>query len=242
MKLLSPQQVRDSKNQELSREILRSKETEEQIKRINQRRLEAEAEFNSTLARNRSLWAEEEESHDIRIREMEREIAFLEERKKQALIPIQMYKDQVDVYYREAHDAIERVKEREEILEHTQELLENKLDELSDREITIQNTENAVRAQFEGLRAQQQQVVEGNERLNKKIAEFVEYKKLTEQEIAEKRKHLQLLEINIEAREKKLQRTEKALANARQQLDDQRATLARAFERLNSHIPIEKKQ
>ena len=131
MKLFSPQEVRDKKNLETARDILRTKEVEDVLKRTNQQLAQAEADFASALAKNKRIWANEETEHAKRVSEMSEEIKELEQRKAQALIPIQMYKDQADTLLKEAQEALELAKVREYQARETQNALEDKLDELS---------------------------------------------------------------------------------------------------------------
>jgi len=233
MKLLTPQAIKDVKSQELSRELLRSKETEEAIKKINQRRIEAETDFNTTLARNRNKWAQEEEEHANRVKEMDAEIRILEERKKQAMIPIQMYKDQADVLLAEAKEALDRAINREQIAEETQDLLENKLDDLGDRELAIDKAERAIKAKQAGILAQQEQVRAGSEKLTERMAEFAAKMAKDEAEIYEKKKDLVLIERSLVAKDEKIKRTIKSIEEEKIRLEDQRRTLERAFKRIS---------
>lgn len=82
MKLLSPKEVRDANQGELTKQILRAKETQEIVDETNLKLAKAEADFNAMLAKNRVIWAKEEEEHSLRLQEMKKELKSLEEQEE----------------------------------------------------------------------------------------------------------------------------------------------------------------
>jgi len=82
--------------------------------------------FQSTLAQNREKWALELEEKQKLTDDMDKEVKVLEERKKQALIPISLYKEEADKLYQEAKDFLTRAKEKEQEADFLQEKLEEK--------------------------------------------------------------------------------------------------------------------
>lgn len=240
MKLLSPQQVRDAKATELTRELLRSKETETVIANVQKRMLQAEKDFNDTLARNRNIWAKEEEEHLIRLKQMEREIQILEEKKRNAMIPIDVYKEQSNVLMRDAKNAMSIVKEAQERAEKTQELLENKLDEVNDRQDVLIQAQNASQARIRGIEAQESATSIQSKLLTDRITLFTAEKARVDADILIRKKDLFLIERTLINKDNSLKRKEELLNRLKLRLEDERGVLERAFARIK-HIPIEKR-
>ena len=234
MKLLSPQQAQANKSQELSRDILRTQEVREALRKANQQLAESEAEFNIAKAKRLNAWAEEEKEHAELVKHKEKEIRGLEERKSQALIPISLYKDQAEKLMEEAKHGLKIVQEKEERMEERNELLQDKLDEVNGKEQELNTWEKKLKSQQEGIDLQGKQIKLQNEQLTKEIADFATKKFEEETFIFEKKKELLMENRSIEAKKKILQKTEEAQAKERKRLDDERATLQRAFDRLKA--------
>lgn len=231
MKLFSPQEVRDKKNLETARDILRTKEVEDVLKKTNQQLAQAEADFASALAKNKRIWANEEAEHAKRVSEMSEEIKELEQRKAQALIPIQMYKDQADTLLKEAQETIELAKIREYQARETQNTLEDKLDELGEREEILIEDERVIQRKKEGIKAQEKNIELQSAELTRKIEEFLKQKGLAEADLKKRDKELTMREMSIVSREKALERGISSLAEEKTKIADQRATLERALNR-----------
>lgn len=131
MKLLTPTQSRDARQDELTKQIIRAQEVQEVVKRNNLRLAKSEADFNASLARNRLIWAAEEE-HAERLKAREKELSLLDE----------------------------RIKGRQAI-EDMQEALEEKLTELADREMQIEMEEKTQQVAKMGIESQRKMMQSG---------------------------------------------------------------------------------
>ena len=78
MKLRSPSQLGDLKEQARVRELLRIQETNKAAMEANKALAKAEADFNATLAKNREIWALEEAEHTKRVKEQQSELERLQ--------------------------------------------------------------------------------------------------------------------------------------------------------------------
>lgn len=232
MKLMSPFQNRDKQQEEQTRKILRIQEIEDLATKANANLAKAQAEFNTTLALNRSKWALEEEEHAQRIKDMTSEVEALEERKKQALIPISMYKEEADKIMVESQDILKRSKEKEEQVDYLQEKLEEKLTEVSDRENQVVKEEQKQQIARQGIEEQQKQTKLGIEQLSKEMVMFHEKQQYEDTKLLERKKVVELAEINFEAKIDRYNRNMEALLTREVQLIDREKTLERNMNRL----------
>lgn len=231
MKLLSPLRQKDQQQEELTRKILRIQEVEDLTKKTNASLAKAQADFNETLARNRFQWATEEEEHAKRIQEMTKEVTALENRKREALIPIQMYKQEADKIMLEAQDFLKKAKEKDEQADYLTEKLENKLTEVADREYAVSNEEKRLHVARQGLQSQQEATREGVSRLSAEMVAFHEKQVDEETKLDKRKSELALAEINFNAKLEKYARDLEALKIWNKQLKDERAVLDREYKR-----------
>ena len=238
MKLLTPQAVKDVKSQELARNVLRAKETEEAINKINQRRAEAEETFNLALARNRELWAKEEAEHQKRKKEIEFEIDKLEAKKLNALIPIDIIKISAEDKMKEATEFLTNLRVREQVAEETLEKLEDKLDEVGEREVTLKEKEKQFLLKQEGMARQEENFRINSEKLTERMKEILSLEQKAISNIEERTKAVIIKERSLEAKEQSIQRNFKAIQIKEKQLEDQRETLKRAFEEVEKRKTI----
>lgn len=232
MKLLTPFANKDKQQEEITRKILRIQEIEDLATKANARLARAEADFADSIARNRAKWALEEQEHADRINAMSREVEALEERKNQALIPIQMYREEVDKVMAEAQEMLKKAKEREEQAEYLQEKLEEKLTEVEDRLAIVKTQEDRLTIAKQGIESQKEATKEGIARLSEEMLRFHEKQQSDEANMNERKKEIALAEINLNAKLEKYARDLEAMKIWEKQLEDQRATLERAIKRI----------
>lgn len=232
MKLMSPSEVKDAGNSETTRQILRAKEAQEMTEKWSKSLARAEADFASASARRLEEWAKGEEEHSKRVKEMADEVEKLEARKAQALIPVEVYKQEAEEKMKKAEKIISDYEEKEEDLEETKELLQDKLDDVGEREIDVTERENKCKLREKGIDEQSEQLKLGIKKLSDSMLSFQSYMKTEEAKLNEKRKEIKLKEINMGAREDKYQRDLKALADYDSKLKDERGVLDRGFKEL----------
>lgn len=232
MKLLTPQQFNDKKSQEVSRAVLRAEETNKLTEKANQALAKAEADFALALSGQRVRWEVEELDHKKKMEELLVELKPLEDRKRQALIPIEVYKKQADDKLDEANTILQEVKEKRERLEEDAEVLQDRLDEVSDRELLAIKRHERLDSMEIGLEHQVEQNKAITARLSQDLAKFISYKANEEKSLDERKTELTLAEISFKAKTDKLKRDLEALEKERILVKDQRETLERAMKRL----------
>jgi len=232
MKLLSTFANKDKQQEEITRKLLRSQEIEELASKANAKLARAEADFADALARSKEIWSIHIEKQQKINSELEKETIALENRKKQALIPIQMYREEVDKVMLEAQEIVQRAKEKKENADYLTEILEEKLTEVADRESILLSEEQRIEIAKNGIEIQKEQTKEGIVQLSKKMILFHENQQEYEANINERKKELALAEISLNAKLGKYQRDLEALKIWDIQLKDERGTLDREFNRL----------
>ncbi len=233
MKLLSPFQNKEKKDNELAKKILRIQEIEKLSTKANARIAQAEADFKDALKRNQEIWASEYETHLQKVKQMEAEINALEKRKEQALIPIELYKAEADKIMEEARIILGRAKETEEQNDYLQEKLETKLTEVGDRENKVKDEEQKQQIAREGIIAQQNSTREGIENLTKEIIKFHKKQQEEETSLLKRKEEVSLAEINLKGKIDKYKNNLEALKVWEIQLKDERDTLQREYDRLH---------
>lgn len=232
MKLLSPFASKDQQQEEISRKLLRSQEVEKLAVQANARLARAESDFALALAKSKETWATHIEEQQKINTQLESETLALERRKEQALIPIQMYKDEADKIVKDAQLLFKKVKEREEQADYLQEKLENKLTELSDRENMLIDGEQRLVVAKQGLQSQLEATKQGTKLLSEQMVTFHMKQQEDEASITERKKEVTLAEISFNAKLEKYKRDLEAMKIWESQLNDQRETLKRAMERI----------
>lgn len=231
MKLLTPFAQKDKQQEEQTRKILRTQEIEELATKANARLARAESDFNAVLALNKTKWALEEEQHENRVKDMTQEIEALEERKRQALIPISLYKQEADKLIEEAQIIVKQAKEKEEQAEYLQEKLENKLTEIADREYIVYTAEKRLEVAKQGIESQQEATKLGVQALSKEMLLFHEKQETEEASLKKRKEEVSMAEISFNAKLQKYARDLEALKVWEIQLKDREETVARTIQR-----------
>lgn len=234
MKLLSPTQNSDVKAQELTREVIRTQEIYKEADKARKSLANEQSSFNRMLARNREQWAKEEEEHQNRLLEMKHEVQILENRKKQALIPLEVYKKQAQDLFNLAQDAKNRAESHEKELEVVRDRLEDKLDEVGQKTVDLDNLEQRLYIQKQGIEIQTKQIQESSKKLSQELQAFADQKAKDEQDILERKKTLKLWEHSLSAKERQLNNIAKGLMSKEKRLKDEREVLNRERKRLSS--------
>lgn len=232
MKLLSPQPSKNNKEAENIREILRTQDIQKASDKARKNLANAEADFKTSLSRFKEQWALEEETHSKRVSEMTKEVEILEEKKKQALIPIKIYEEEVKVIADEVMKRGSELVLKEEEINTLREKLEDKLDSLGQREQDVALKEQKQALQQSSIESQSLSTVEGIKRLNEQIEAFIANKETREKELKDRETAIILQERTIDAEKESLKRKEKGLSEWAIRLSDERGILDRAWNEL----------
>ena len=231
MKLLPTFAVKDKQQEELTRKILRTQEINKLAQEADLNLARAQADFSAAMAQNQAKWALEQELHAESVKAITEEVQALEMRKQQALIPIQMYKDEADKLIREAQGIVQSAKDKEEQAEFLQEKLEQKLTEVADREQILQESEKRLANIKQGILAQQEQTKRSAEALVEKMTAFHVKQQQEEASLQKRKEELSMAEISFNAKLVKYERDLKALHSWELELKSERDALYREYER-----------
>lgn len=151
MKLLSTNEVKDRKQSEITRDIARTTDVKETLEKVTNQLNVVNAEFNVALKKQRVVWLKQEEEALARISALTEEIRQLENKKKEALVPIEDREKKAYALFTEAekvfNDAVTKEGEathRENEAAEQIEMLQDKLDALSEREQDVTLREQKV--------------------------------------------------------------------------------------------------
>lgn len=120
LKILKAEEIKQANAAQLTRDLIRTKNTQDALNETQRRLDEAEAKFDVALANQRLRWAKEEEEATHRLDAVRKEISQMERLKESLLIPIDEKQKKVDDL---------RIKS-----EQTMALIMMKIDDLSERE------------------------------------------------------------------------------------------------------------
>jgi hypothetical protein len=231
LRLLTPQESRDSVNQDTARNAIRAKDTVAALQKLNIDKAKAEADFASALARFRERWAKEEQEHNDWVRKNETEVKELEHRRAQALVPISIDREKADNLLNEANLLMSKVRDRESRTEGLESLLEARLEEVGEVKEELEEDKKKQDSAWTGIKSQQESVKRQSEFLARSIADFQAKVALMESDLASRKRKVELSEINIEARLDMVKRREEENTKEAKKLSDIRATLEREYKR-----------
>lgn len=241
MKLLTPSQNKELKDQETLRAILRIQELQKIEKKARQDLANAQADFNLTLAHNREKWATEEQEHMERVKERKAEIDRLEAQRLNALIPVNILKASAEEQLADAEKYAKSLREKEETNELLAEKLQDKLDEVGEREQSLNHLKLELEIRQTGLENQSRSTILATQKLNEEMAAFGAYRTQAEKEIQAKLNEISIEEKSLEEKRQELATLQKKLNDQAIRLADERGVLDRAFQevrRMKSNIPI----
>jgi len=179
MKILSASEIKQATESERVKEIARTESTRTALAKVQSQLDEAEAKFEVALANQRSRWANEEEVATRKVLTLAKEIQDLEEKKRLALFPIEQEKEKAHNLFIQAEaviaDAKLSAKEAEKHRLHHQELsdiLQSKLDDLSDKENEVEEREKAVSLREQSLLIERETIKKLSEELSIKLTKL----------------------------------------------------------------------
>ena len=229
MKLLSPLATQESKNVQLSRDVLRSQEAEELAKESQKKLQRAEIDFARVLQGQQARYQQEEEEHQIEVKRRQKEIDILESKKLNASIPLDILNFGTNERINDASLLLARVRDRENTAEELCETFEEKLSELGEREITLIDKEKKHKLREEGMQRQTESISHRAKELSDEMQSFRSFRAQEEKTLTDKKIELMFRERTLENKAEKLARKEKDLSNEAIRLIDERGTLERAF-------------
>lgn len=230
LKLFTPTEAKSLNSAQNNRDILRTREIRKLVDKSHTELAKHEADFAAMLARHKEKWAQEEEAHSIRLVEMEKEILPLEERRKNALIPIEIEKRKADTMNIEAEKRLGEVEKREHEATVLEDVLIERIGQVSERESAVEANEAKAAEMIRSADSEKETAALNTKTLSEGIQKFNDYVLAETFTLDQKRTEIILKERSIEAREVALGRKEKSLVIRETQLKDKQETLTRAFD------------
>ncbi len=230
LKLFTPQESRTQNSAQNTRDALRTREIKKLLEKGHTEIARHEADFAEMMARHKEKWAKEEEAHAIRLSEMDREIRSLEERRKTALIPIEIEMRRADTMIADAEKRLGEVEKREQESESLKDVLIERIEQVSERESIVKDDEEKIIILTREAELEKETAKANTKNLSDGIEKFNVYVASETLILDGKRTEITLKELSIEARSEILDRKEKSLLVREAQVKDKQETLARAFD------------
>lgn len=234
MKLLSPNEVRNTKAAELTKDVIRITEYNKAADLARKNMANAEADFLKMLSGQRERWSAEENEYNKVSSEMQSEIKELKRKRDALNIPIEIEREKAHTLFKEAQEVLDKTKQKEQYVESLTELLEEKLDVVAQRETDVRNEEKRIGLLKSGIEDQKDDIKRQAAWLSENIRNFASEKDNETKRLKEVKDLLFLKERDLIAEEYKLKRKEKALERRDIKLEDDKGILKRAYIRLEN--------
>lgn len=230
LKLFTPQEAKSANSAQNTRDVLRTREIKKMMEKSHTELAKYEADFSAMIARHKEKWAQEEQNHAIRTAEMGQEVRALEERRKDALIPIEIEKQKADTMIDEATKRLGEVEKKERDNDELKDVLMQRIEDVSERESAVKDEEEKILEMRRGVELERATNTANTKALSEAIEKFNMYVSSETTALDHKRTEITLRERSIEARREALGRKEKSLATRETQIKDKQETLTRAFD------------
>ena len=234
MKLLSPTQTKTANQEQTVKTILRMQELNKATDKARQEFALAEADFNSMLAKNRQRWALEEEEHFKEVNRRTQELATLESRRANALVPVKFLEEAAAAKLAEANQFYAQVKEKEQRLDILADKLEDKLDEAGKKLTDAEHKAVVLDLREQDIERQAATTLAALKDLNKRMAEFTAYQDSENAKLDARKTELILTERSLIAKHDSQQQLDKELAILGIKLKDERESLNAAWAELKT--------
>lgn len=228
MKLLKPTDLTKEKDKQLAINAKRSVELDSELMRKRHEIEKANLEFEVNLEKSRAEWEKEKEEYITSVNSLKREVELLEDRKKDALVPIDDRWKEVEQADRIVKGKEAEVESKIEALNDSVELLQSKLTNVAERELKCQEREvKQINSQL-GIDQQKEQVSNSSKLINEQIIKATEDFKLKEKEFNLREAILETREKLVISKDIELNKIEKGFIERERQIKDRYATLERA--------------
>ncbi len=232
LKLLPPNQAQFQTRARSEKDERRAVELQSLIVAKHKELAEIEQMSEESLSRHRELWASEERAHEEKLRTLRAETVSLEERKKEAIVPLTAKKEELDTIESTLHKHDQELRSKRADMDEEAELLKSKLDEVSERALQLDERSDRLAAQEQGAKLQEEQVRAMSERFSEFFAKRTKEINDQAQSVQLQEASLKTKELQIQERERIVQITSDSFAAREKALQDKYETLARTQERI----------
>lgn len=232
MKLLSPVDAQNKAKKSLDAEKYRLVEVQTLITQKYKELGQAEDDFAFALKNQRAVWVEELARYDLRVFSLRNEVESLEERRRQALIPLTERAKMLDTKSSVLDAREEELDEKDADLEIEKAILVTRLDEVAERELQADKVARTLTLREEGVKAQAAQVGASSASLTVAIGQADALSRGKERELTLKEATLTGRQVHLEERERVVKVKEAGFDNREKALQDERYVLTKAAEEL----------
>ena len=234
MKLFTPQESKDSKEKETALNIMRTQEVRKVLGESQKQLQKIEATFDITLANQRKQFIDMQKQEMDKLQTIQREVATLEDKRLQLLLPIEPEREKIEDILRKAQIILNNAETKEEDMNEMEALLEERLDNISEQEQKVIDTERKIRSKLQGIEYQEEMTKIGAKKLSDEIAKFTAESKAKDKELIERKIELDKYNYSVTAKVNSVVLKEADLEIREKQLADKRETFTRAWNELKA--------
>lgn len=192
-----------------------------------------EKDFEDTLARQKADWERETTEQALKINLLNTEVISLEERKKQSLIPLEDEYRKLDNMKEKIALKEAKLNEKLEDFDDKLELLQEKLTEVSDREVQADKMAKTQAVAQQGIDSQRDTVSHQAKELARVMEETTQHFNLRDITLAERESTISLKEAELISKQERLTEIEKSFDGRELRLKDRYEMLERTKQEIN---------
>lgn len=233
MRLLSAPQGKSKRETDIASQELRVQELDSLLMQKRKEISETDALLVRTLSETGLKNYEEEQAWKEKIQGLINEVTALESRRKSALVPLETREKEVETKERVLLEREEQTILKESDFEYTRQLLEDKLDVVSEREQDAEKYAQILNNREFSVQLQEAQVKQRMEALTTILKESYEEILTSQAESARQKAILKGRAVSITEREKNVEMQEAGFANREKAILDKYKTLQRTITEVN---------
>lgn len=229
MKLFSSTEVITNKQKQAGVDERRINTINVEIAKKRQELQAIENEFDDTIDRQHRAWKKDELVFIENIQALRAEVHVLEERKKQALIPIDEKVKEIEQFAASVEDKSKYLDQRERTLDEQIEVLEERLSEVAEREQAADMVSKIQANAQKGIDQQREQIQVQSKNFTSMLDSTLLGIQEKEQRLNIKQAQNDLKEQALNDKEKELNKIEQGFKDRERAINDKYETLQRAL-------------
>jgi hypothetical protein len=233
MKVLKPQEVKNSRQLEIERDLSKIDSTKKALEEVTTELENTEARFEIALANQRIRWSREEQESTDRIQNLELEVKKLSKQREVLLMPIELVKEKADNMFKEAEQALLEANKLKDHNNDLQILLQDKIDTYTTLQTDLNLRDQKTKIKEEALEKQSEISRNLSQELSKKWEEYFLSNDEKLKEFMLKEKELEFERLSIKAEKDSIDRQKKDLSDMRLLVASERAALQAASQNIN---------
>jgi chromosome segregation ATPase len=229
LRLLAPAEAVHKSKQRTEGEKQKAVKIDALVAQKHKELAEAESNFAIALKRQHEIWAKEEKEHQEKVTHVTHEVTILEERRNQALIPLEERGKELETKDRNLRERSVVLDLRETDLNESAQSLADRLDEVSEREQKAFESAQSLLIQREDIESRRNDLKANTDTFTRAFTKASG--ELTERELVVRREEIALKNraVTLKEREDKVADKEAGFDNRERAIQDKRETLNRAI-------------